>query len=257
MVCCSPAALAHAGAGWGGCDGGRGTFVSGDVLHLHVPHLGHVAQHGEDDEAREEAGEAVHCAGHQRIPAGQRAGMCPMGESYPGSAPPGVPSPAPHTKTTSEWGRMLYPVLRSCGMQPSIARLQELTGSSCCGRGCNWPEREGHRTQGPGRRRSVRQHPPKPGRRSNRQGWGYPMAWGWGLCWHMLPDLLSCLPHSPGAGKLLWDGGGSFPPWAPAAAGLSISICACPCLEGDEVEGSPEPPMPAPARAAPVLAAGP
>lgn len=69
----------------------RQTFISGYVLHLHVPHLGHVAQHGEDDEAREEAGEAVHCAGDERVPGRQKAGR------YPAAGPScNAPVPAPH-----------------------------------------------------------------------------------------------------------------------------------------------------------------
>lgn len=47
--------------------------------------------------------------------------------------------------------------------------LWELTGSSCCGNGCNWPKQGGHQIQDPRRRKSVQQHQPKPGRRSNSQ----------------------------------------------------------------------------------------
>lgn len=43
------------------------TLILGHILHLHLPHLRHVAQNGEDNKAREEAGHAVHKAGHNGI----------------------------------------------------------------------------------------------------------------------------------------------------------------------------------------------
>lgn len=43
------------------------TFILGDILHLHLPHLGHVAQHSEDDEPRHEAGQTVDQAGHNGV----------------------------------------------------------------------------------------------------------------------------------------------------------------------------------------------
>lgn len=110
---------------------------------------------------------------------------------------------APGAKTISKVGKMLSPW------------LQELTGSSCCGNGCNWPERGGHRIQDPRRRKSVQQHQPRPGRRSYGQagegtgvpgagtgGGRYPMACppqgtGMGPYWSMLPNLHSCLPCDP------------------------------------------------------------
>lgn len=78
------------------------TFVSGYVLHLHVPHLGHVAQHGEDDEAREEAGEAVHRAGDERVPGRQKAGKRPAAGPSCNTA---RPLSQPRTQTGGEMGR--------------------------------------------------------------------------------------------------------------------------------------------------------
>lgn len=79
----------------------RQTFISGYVLHLHVPHLGHVAQHGEDDEAREEAGEAVHRAGDERVPGRQKAGR-----RYPAAGPScNATGSQPHTQTGGEMDR--------------------------------------------------------------------------------------------------------------------------------------------------------
>lgn len=49
------------------------TFILGHILHLHLPHLRHVAQHGEDDKPRQEAGHAVHKAGHDGITVEKRA----------------------------------------------------------------------------------------------------------------------------------------------------------------------------------------
>ena len=218
--------------------GGRRTFISRNVLHLHVPHLGHVAQHGEDDEAREEAGEAVHRAGDQRIPGRQKAGRRVPGQKPPASgvlapaqlprspAPPPVPSPSP---ACGKMGKGAQPgrgcgscrdvaLPRSCPPQPH-ARCSpvpaELTGSSCCGRGCNWPERGERRSQGPRRRKPARRHQPRPGRRSNGrageraggpQGWEVPAACpphgvparGAGTGSVLVP--LPCLPMSQGRG---------------------------------------------------------
>lgn len=44
------------------------TFVPGDILHLHLPHLRHVAQHGEDNEPRHKACQTVDQAGHNGVP---------------------------------------------------------------------------------------------------------------------------------------------------------------------------------------------
>lgn len=178
-----------AGPRWGSRAGGRQTFISRDILHLHVPHLSHVAQHGEDDEAREEAGEAVDRAGDERVPGRQKAGRTRPAAETPlrFSAPPDSAAPVACTPTSSlsqprvpkppvKWGEMLSLRPRAAEMwlhgSPRARRdprLQELTGSSCCGNGCNWPERGGHRTQGPRRRKSGQQHQPKPGKRSNRR----------------------------------------------------------------------------------------
>lgn len=136
-------------------------------------------------------------------------------------------------KPPVKWGKMLSLRPRSTGMWLQYSRgwrsprargdpwLWELTGSSCCGNGCNWPEQGGHRIQGPRRRKSVQQHQPKPVRRSNRQAGeqaggprghgrgrevphGVPTPWcahstaqGWGPCWYMPPNHLSCLPVPP------------------------------------------------------------
>lgn len=43
------------------------TFVPGNILNLHLPHLCHVAQHREDDEPRHEAGQTVHQTGHNGV----------------------------------------------------------------------------------------------------------------------------------------------------------------------------------------------
>lgn len=43
------------------------TSVLGHSIHILLPHLSHVAQHGEDDKARQEAGQTVHRAGDQSI----------------------------------------------------------------------------------------------------------------------------------------------------------------------------------------------
>ena len=43
------------------------TSILGHTLHILLPHLSHVAQHGEDDEAGQEAGQTVHRAGDQGI----------------------------------------------------------------------------------------------------------------------------------------------------------------------------------------------
>lgn len=78
--------------------GGGQTFVSGYILHLHIPHLSHVAQHGEDDKAREEAGEAVHRTGDECIPGRQKAGR--HGERL---SPPCTPTAA------GKWAEVLSP----------------------------------------------------------------------------------------------------------------------------------------------------
>lgn len=94
--------------------------------------------------------------------------------------------------------------------------LQELTGSSCCGNGCNWREQEGHRIQGPRRRKSVQQHQPKPGGRSNRQtGEQAEGPWGWdgaGGC------PTACPPHGTGRGSLLVHAAKPLLPVAPSPA---------------------------------------
>lgn len=125
------------------------------------------------------------------------------------------------------WQRGTGAARCGCGDQelPDVPSLcppgWTLTGSSCCGNGCNWPEQGGLRIQGPRRRKSVQQHPPKPGGRNNRRmgraggpwGWdgagqcprewhGHPVAWtprgtGMGLCGHICPDLPSHLPCVP------------------------------------------------------------
>lgn len=43
------------------------TSILGHSVHILLPHLSHVAQHGEDDEARQKAGQAVHRAGDQSV----------------------------------------------------------------------------------------------------------------------------------------------------------------------------------------------
>ena len=43
------------------------TLVPGHIRHVHVPHLSHVAQHGEYDEAWHQACQAVHQAGHYGV----------------------------------------------------------------------------------------------------------------------------------------------------------------------------------------------
>lgn len=43
------------------------TGVLGHGAHILLPHLSHVSQHGEDDEAGQEAGQTVHRAGDQRV----------------------------------------------------------------------------------------------------------------------------------------------------------------------------------------------
>lgn len=52
------------------------TFVLGDVLHLHLPDLCHVAQHREDHEPGHEAGQAVHHAGHDGVAVGGEMKSC-------------------------------------------------------------------------------------------------------------------------------------------------------------------------------------
>lgn len=47
----------------------RPTCVLGYSVHILLPHLGHVAQHGEDDKAGQEAGQTVDRAGDQSVPA--------------------------------------------------------------------------------------------------------------------------------------------------------------------------------------------
>lgn len=95
----APAGAPRSQARWGsGAVGGGQTFVSGYILHLHIPHLSHVAQHGEDDKAREEAGEAVHRTGDECIPGRQKAGR--HGERL---SPPCTPTAA------GKWAEVLSP----------------------------------------------------------------------------------------------------------------------------------------------------
>lgn len=50
------------------------TCVLGYSVDIQLPHLGHVAQHGEDDKARQEARQAVHRAGDQGVSVGVERG---------------------------------------------------------------------------------------------------------------------------------------------------------------------------------------
>lgn len=43
------------------------TSILGHSIHIQVPHLSYVAQHGKDDEARQKASQTVHRAGDQSI----------------------------------------------------------------------------------------------------------------------------------------------------------------------------------------------
>lgn len=43
------------------------TCILCHIVHILLPHFSHVAQHGEDDEAGQEAGQTVHRAGDQRV----------------------------------------------------------------------------------------------------------------------------------------------------------------------------------------------
>lgn len=43
------------------------TSIFGHSIHILLPHLSHVAQHSEDDEAGEKTSQAVHRAGDQSI----------------------------------------------------------------------------------------------------------------------------------------------------------------------------------------------
>ncbi len=43
------------------------TSIFGHSIHILLPHLGHVAQHSEDDKAGQKASQAVHRAGDQSI----------------------------------------------------------------------------------------------------------------------------------------------------------------------------------------------
>lgn len=63
MICC----MCHVTWQDFGFDACILTFILGHILHLHLPHLRHVAQHGEDDKPRQEAGHAVHKARHDGI----------------------------------------------------------------------------------------------------------------------------------------------------------------------------------------------
>ena len=45
------------------------TGGAGDLLDVFTEQLGHVAEHGEDNEAAEKGSQAVHSAGHHRIAA--------------------------------------------------------------------------------------------------------------------------------------------------------------------------------------------
>lgn len=52
------------------------TFIPGYVLNLHLPHLGHVAQHREDDEPRHKAGQTVHQTGHNGVAVEEEMKAC-------------------------------------------------------------------------------------------------------------------------------------------------------------------------------------
>lgn len=43
------------------------TCILGDSVHILLPHLSHVAQHGKDDKTRQEAGQTVHRACDQSV----------------------------------------------------------------------------------------------------------------------------------------------------------------------------------------------
>lgn len=49
------------------CVTSQPTRILGYSIDILLPHLSHVAQHGEDDEARQEASQTVHRAGDQSV----------------------------------------------------------------------------------------------------------------------------------------------------------------------------------------------
>lgn len=120
--------------------------------------------------------------------------------------------PSLHAHSSREMGRSAQPMAvglcySRAGTAPCLHCVLQrvLTGSSCCGSGCNWPEPEEHRIRDPRRRKSVQQHQPRPGR-SN----GQPED-GWVLCglptpqqappWHRdaLTLTLNAVPRGRGS----------------------------------------------------------